>query len=319
MITIYHVMDLIRTLYWGVMWVVLAGVLFLIMKVVQAGGWKRLAAMAAALIAIPGAFYVLPRLSIWAEQNTSEAREARTRYETAKAIFDERCKQAGEKIYRTASEVEGITLLNVYPESVSSSKYNPEQDPMWPGAALPQQIGEDSYINSFLGWSQKYEHNLEFSPNYSLLIKPKYHPKTNLHPYPTIPYKNYAFVDVVRENNHFSRYQLYPEAEMTSDHYMFHQELKGIQETSRYAVRYESIVEPQDRQHWVAGAKVSIIDQENQEVMASKTWYAFAPSLAPMRNGPTAWRHAMHCPKDGDYRDVVVKFVVTVIQPKQEE
>ena len=38
MITIYHVMDFIRTLYWGVMWVVLAVVSFLIVKVVPGGG-----------------------------------------------------------------------------------------------------------------------------------------------------------------------------------------------------------------------------------------------------------------------------------------
>ena len=98
--------------------------------------------MAAALIAIPGAFYVLPRLSIWAEPNTPEAREARTRYETAKAIFDQRCQQAGEKIYRTTSGVEGITLLNIYPRKPNiEGSYNPDRDPMWADATLIEAWG----------------------------------------------------------------------------------------------------------------------------------------------------------------------------------
>jgi len=39
--------------------------------------------------------------------------EFQARYDKAKAIFDERCKTAGEKIYHTVEDIEGITLLNV--------------------------------------------------------------------------------------------------------------------------------------------------------------------------------------------------------------
>ena len=39
--------------------------------------------------------------------------EFQARYNKAKAIFDERCKTAGKKIYYTVEGVEGITLLNV--------------------------------------------------------------------------------------------------------------------------------------------------------------------------------------------------------------
>ena len=68
--------------------------------------------------------------------------EARTRYETAKAIFDERCKQAGEKIYRTTSGVEGITLLNIYPRKPNiEGSYNPDRDPMWADATLIEAWG----------------------------------------------------------------------------------------------------------------------------------------------------------------------------------
>ena len=289
MITIYHVMDLIRTLYWGVMWVVLAGVLFLIVKVVPAGGWKRLAAMAAALIAIPGAFYVLPRLSIWAEQNTSEAREARTRYETAKAIFDERCKQAGEKIYRTASGVEGITLLNV-PKTrseLATSSYIPERDPMWPEAALPEETWGTGYIDSFLDGRER------------LVRKP-----VNMQ-----EHIGFQFIDTQEDFNKYKRYQWNIEEKRYTDEYLLSSEIDPP--TARYAVRYEALVDPADRQYSVAGAKVTVIDQQNNEVMATKTWYALesgqgASSGSSVRQFP--WKFAMTCPEDGRKRETVSIF-----------
>lgn len=39
--------------------------------------------------------------------------EHKLRFNAAKAIFDERCKTAGEKVYETAKDVRGIYLVNV--------------------------------------------------------------------------------------------------------------------------------------------------------------------------------------------------------------
>ena len=79
-------------------------------------------------------------------QAKAEARQKE--YLESKAIFEERCKSAGEKIYQTAENVEGITLLNVPKESPQSS-YN---DPMWENAALYWAGTEKSYIKKFLLW-----------------------------------------------------------------------------------------------------------------------------------------------------------------------
>lgn len=47
------------------------------------------------------------------------------KYLAAKAVFDERCKDAGYKIYKTVEDVEGVTLLNVWPEEKR------KEDQMW--------------------------------------------------------------------------------------------------------------------------------------------------------------------------------------------
>ena len=63
-------------------------------------------------------------------QAKAEARQKE--YLESKAIFEERCKSAGEKIYQTVENVEGITLLNI-PEDSPQSSYN---DPMWENAVF---------------------------------------------------------------------------------------------------------------------------------------------------------------------------------------
>ena len=77
-------------------------------------------------------------------------REAETRRQNrlkSKAIFEELCKTAGEKIYRTADNVEGVTLLRVWNEEVIRS-----EDKLWKYTGLGNQDGYEDYIKGFLEW-----------------------------------------------------------------------------------------------------------------------------------------------------------------------
>ena len=70
--------------------------------------------------------------------------EYRAKLAKAQALFDERCKTAGEKIYRTVENVEGIQLLKVR-EYVGSG----EGQYVASAAAAHESTG-DFYIRSFL-------------------------------------------------------------------------------------------------------------------------------------------------------------------------
>ena len=70
------------------------------------------------------------------------------KYKEAEAVFNEQCKTAGEKIYRTVDNVEGIMLLKVVPESTVSEDTK-TRDPMWADAALNADEGE-GFISHFL-------------------------------------------------------------------------------------------------------------------------------------------------------------------------
>ncbi len=72
-------------------------------------------------------------------------------YEPAKARFDQLCQNAGEKIYRTADNVDGILLLKVRgdDEKYQSNRYNPLKDQMWEDAAVESEFDREAYIEEF--------------------------------------------------------------------------------------------------------------------------------------------------------------------------
>ncbi|UBQ55263.1 hypothetical protein [Alysiella filiformis] len=78
-----------------------------------------------------------------------EAEEWQRKYQTAKALFKQQCEKAGEKIYRTVDNVEGIMLLKVIKDD-GISRDAKHHDPMWDDAVLRSST-DNEFIGNFLG------------------------------------------------------------------------------------------------------------------------------------------------------------------------
>lgn len=230
--------------------------------------------------------------------------EFQARYNKAKAIFDERCKTAGEKIYYTVEGVEGITLLNVPQEY----RHKFGSDPMWEGAALPYSNDGDDYIRSFLNW-EIYQKNERI--------------KRGLHPNPVMMrpgsydavYPGYQYVDVRQNDNTYLRYR-YPADEDREDYRKMITEQVN-EHPARYAVEFKPIIDPADRQYWVAGLTINVYDTKENILMASETWYSMEPGQGNS-NQRVPWASADICPEfELDQRDLIVFFVRQAVKPKQ--
>lgn len=229
--------------------------------------------------------------------------EFQARYNKAKAIFDERCKTAGEKIYHTVEDVEGITLLNV-PQEYTDTLGN---DPMWERAALPYSYGGDDYVRSFLNW-EVYQKDEK--------IKRALHPRPSMRPgsYDAV-YPGYQYIDVRQNDNTYLRYR-YPADEDREDYRKMITE--QVNDTpARYAVEFKPIIDPADRQYWVAGLTINVYDTKENILMASKTWYSMEPGQGN-RNQRVSWASANICPKFYAYeKDLIPLFVHQALKPKQ--
>ena len=232
-------------------------------------------------LAVAGLLYAAGQVEKMQERREAEAEEAawRKRYDPAKARFDQLCQNAGEKIYRTADNVDGILLLKVRgdDEKYQDNSYNPLKDQMWEDAALPSEFDREEYIGSFL-------------PNWSGV--------------------HYDYIDVLQKGGAITRY--------SGDWHMtdkpFNQEINPPH-PARYAVTYENDISWENRKHWIAGTTIKVIDTRTNELMAEKTMYVFVPELgySKFEQNPNPWGRGDRCPEENPYQQQTVSFVRKVL------
>lgn len=134
--------DILRALGWlylGLMALLIAVALWLPKR-----WWLKAIGVIAVLLVFVGPAYMR------SHERAQLVDEHKARYEAAKAVFDERCKTAGAKIYRTVDDVEGVLLLNVRPRASERDRH----DKNWPDAGIASDHGGDGYVVSFLGWEK---------------------------------------------------------------------------------------------------------------------------------------------------------------------
>lgn len=222
--------------------------------------------------------------------------ESQSKYVKAKALFDERCKTAGERIYRTVEGVEGVLLLNVRADDKLANEANPK----WPDAGLPNERSGEDYIASFLMWEQ---HQDRRNPRGGLNYAPSDLP-------------GYKYVDVQGGDDMVYRYAL---AEPGNPDSAKLSKLTLKEKSARYAVSFVNIFNEADRQSWVAGTTVTIVDTQTSDVMAESTWYAFEPGQGSRDGARQPWRFALSCPdiRGSQERSPTRFFVDQILKPKK--
>ena len=201
-------------------------------------------------------------------------------YEPAKARFDQLCQNAGEKIYRTADNVDGILLLKVRgdDEKYQSNRYNPLKDQMWEEAAVPMEAMGKEYIINFLPY------------------------RSHVH---------YDYIDVLQKDKSIIRYS--GDWHITSNA-PFQVELNP-RNRARYAVTHENDVSWENRKHWIAGTTIKVIDTKTNELMAEKTMYVFVPELgySKFEQNPNPWGRGERCPRESEFEQQTISFVRKVL------
>lgn len=265
--------------------------------------WGKLLAVVAVgvLIAIP-VRKAGKEMSAEAQEQQAREKDYKERYAKAKALFDERCKTAGEKVYRTVDNVEGVLLINPRTERTDADRANRD----WPEAGFPGESGGNQYIMEFLFFSQPQSdhHGRELGWVRKGL-------------------RGYQYVDIEERGTH-ARYTLLDESKYLggSDPVKGYGSRALIEgELPRYAISYEPIKDPDGRENWIAGGRVTVIDRTNGALLGEFVRYAFEPAFGNTDGGRSPWGHAVQCPKTnyGGSSGHIRSFVEQVIKPKQAE
>ena len=301
MLTPQDIFRFIFFAFWGGILFLLVIVWWVVYKCSQPGrAWRN--NIIATVVVLGG---VLAWIFIPSADERRLNREAEIRRQNrlkSRAVFEELCKTAGEKIYRTADNVEGVTLLKVWDRESAHS-----EEKLWKYAGLPEQYGKDSYIEGFLKWRVKII--TKGNEKYDDVL---FSPEDQNHPY--ILQGRYSYVDVKQKNGTFLRYTLGDN--LNQNYRMISNFTKN---PARYAVTFENPVVPEEREHWIAHTRATVIDLQNNTVMATKDWYSFESQQGYGRY--SMWITAATCPDPGRSSTAypIRLFIGDVLKPKSGE
>ena len=251
---------------------------------------------------------------------TTFAQEAdpKTRLQTAEKMFTERCKKAGEFIHRTAENVEGIFLMKIRPKGMNYGDQYRMDDP------YGRDFGGDAYIKSFLAGF--------FEANYR---RPDV-PKPNAPPHVAYSYveaidptdgKRYRYTGSIREVTKTSSPLVggdgstFKVKEFTLDRVL------ATDLAPRYGVTYEDISTREERDYWIAGSSLKVIDLKTNEMMAERIGYMMDRGQGNKSGGRSPWLLAADnvCPRFAPRHGATAQplqtenFVEKVLVPKREK
>ena len=248
----------------------------------------------------------------------AEVREAafKEKYAKARALFEERCKSAGIFVKRTVKDVEGIELTKIrQPIAPGGKEYF---DPMYPEAALAAEYRGDAYIKQFLM-------SESISKNDPGRRGPLNSPRLDTGPSNFSPRRGYSFVELRDQaTGQLLRAELGAETVSPNLWAVPSRQTPISKSLTRYALTYEDVVDPEDRELWIAGTRLFVVDKATGDVIAQLRRFVWDAGFGASTTGRLPWEHAnlggrvQTCPHHPGARDDISrKFVDQVLVPKQ--
>ncbi|WP_157778534.1 hypothetical protein [Massilia violaceinigra] len=211
---------------------------------------------------------------------------AETSARTASRMFELHCLKAGEKIHRKIQNVEGVRLLRLRGNKLNLSDQYALDDP------YGSDLVDKGYIESFL--RDFYIVN-RIKPDVSGPNSPPrvaYHFVEAIDP---VDGKLYRYTGAVDEP--WLRNKAY-----LKGHKQFVLNRISVQSPSaRYGVVFNDISTKEDRDYWIAGSSLQIIDIKTNEILAERIGYMYDPGQGNTMGGRAPWIVAANhsCPSFG--------------------
>jgi hypothetical protein len=250
----------------------------------------------AGVVIVLGVFAAFPGRWAWIVQKRVE------RHETAEAMFRERCKKAGEFIHRTAENVEGIFLLKLRPDDINYRDQYRMDDP------YGRDLGGEGYIKSFIQGNYDTMRPKETRPGWPLRIGYRYVDASD--PKDGQRYRHTGRIDEPWKQN--------PHA-LKGRRVFVHEKVLAPDPAPRFGVTYDDISTREERDYWIAGSSLKVIDLETNEVMAERIGYMMDRGQGNDSGGRSPWLFAADnaCPDFHRYPNPVVAVPGSSAQIRQ--
>ncbi|WP_310449474.1 hypothetical protein [Sulfuritalea sp.] len=200
----------------------------------------------------------------------------------AEAMFAERCKKAGVFIHRTAENVEGVFLMKLRPQGINHGDQYAMDDP------YGRDLGGDGYIESFAKGSFQANNRGPLNPG-----SPEYRGYHYVEALDPKDGKRYRYTGRIDEPWRYDASYSKTYKRFVLD------KVPSPDSMPRYGVTYDDISTREERDHWIAGSSLKVIDLQTNEVMAERIGYMMDRGQGNTNSGRSPWLFAADnaCPE----------------------
>lgn len=243
------------------------------------------------------------------------------RQRIAAEMFRERCKKAGVFIHRTVEDVEGIFLMKLRPKGLNFDEQYVLDDP------YGSDVDGDGYIEVLLE---------SFYESWQ---------KTSSSPQPRDDRKGYKYVEAIdlkdgvryrytgsvkatrKMDANAPNVQLEvrrnPNFDLNIYDYILERTLSNAPRP-RYGITYDDISTREERDYWIAGSSLKVIDMQTNEVMAERIGYMVDWAQGSSAGGRSPWLLAANnaCPEFASrhgasaQRYQTIRFINKTLKPR---
>ena len=215
----------------------------------------------------------------------TRAPELSERQKTAQAMFAERCKRAGEKIYRTVDNVEGIFLLKLRLGPPNDGDQFRMDDP------YGRDLNDEGYIASFLrgseGWGRAATVPAGWPQRIGYLHVDAIDPRDG---------KRYRYTGAQKAVRRMDPNARNVQADLKRDpnfdlnvyQFVVSRTVSHVA-SGDYGVTYDDISTKEDRDYWIAGSILKVVDVRTNEVLAQRIGYMYDPGQGNRSGGRSPW------------------------------
>jgi hypothetical protein len=290
-------------------WLLVVGALGLVLW--KAKGWVPKALGCFAVLVV----MVLP-VALHVFNKQQQHNEAKSKIDAALARFEMRCKGAGEKITRTVENVDGV----VWMKWRDKLDVNDDYDQFKQFDPFGRDCTEQGCIEQLLRVTSGADKN----PEEAARRKAGYRFVETIDPADQKRYRYVGTIGLRWSAEEIERHKKETGQEPPAFSHTFHTKRSPIESyTARYGIAWDDISTREDREHWVAGGSLKVIDLQTNEVIAERIGYMMDQGQGSRAGFRTPWRMAERtaCPVflDGRRGAESRSFVQKVLQPSKGE
>ena len=216
----------------------------------------------------------------------------KARLADAMTLFEQRCKTAGEKIHRTVENVEGVVWM----------KWRPTETNYGDQFKLDDPYGRDCVGKDCIERLLRVTAGAELNPEDAKRHRTGYRFVESIDPKDG---RIYRYVGVMKLGPSWTPEGIEEHRRRTGqpvprDSYLFTSERQPIEAYSaRYGITWDDISTREDRERWIAGGSLKVIDLKSNEVVAERIGFMIDRGQGSTAGFRSPWSFAVNdaCPE----------------------